>query len=92
MFDSVLSDDVPLMVLRQLLQTFAHELGRLKPDSQKEISHYTLDQIQPRVVSFEEQVRFTFDCYLLTGSYREIIEFGSTLVPLDTTLFILFRG
>ncbi|MBA0823319.1 hypothetical protein Goarm_020058, partial [Gossypium armourianum] len=46
------------MVSRLLLQTFAHELGRLKPDAQKEISHYTLDQIQPRVVSFEEQVLF----------------------------------
>ncbi|KAH1121629.1 hypothetical protein J1N35_004789 [Gossypium stocksii] len=56
--DHMLSDDVPLMVSRQLLQTFAHELGRLKPDAQKEISHYTLDQIQPRVVSFEEQVLF----------------------------------
>lgn len=54
----MLSDDVPLVVSRQLLQTFAHELGRLEPETQKEIAHYTLSQIQPRVVSFEEQVRF----------------------------------
>lgn len=53
---SVLSDDVPLVVSRQLLQTFAEELGRLEPETQKEIAHYTLAQIQPRVVSFEEQV------------------------------------
>lgn len=53
---SVLSDDVPLVVSRQLLQTFAQELGRLEPEIQKEIAHYTLAQIQPRVVSFEEQV------------------------------------
>jgi len=52
----VLSDDVPLVVSRQLLQTFAQELGRLEPEIQKEIAHYTLAQIQPRVVSFEEQV------------------------------------
>ncbi|CAK7349275.1 unnamed protein product [Dovyalis caffra] len=52
----VLSDDVPLVVSRQLLQTFAHELGRLEPETQKDIAHYTLAQIQPRVVSFEEQV------------------------------------
>ncbi|GFQ01236.1 cop9 signalosome complex subunit 4 [Phtheirospermum japonicum] len=51
----VLSDDVPLVVSRQLLQTFAQELGRLEPEFQKEIAHYTLNQIQPRVVSFEEQ-------------------------------------
>ncbi|KAB5527864.1 hypothetical protein DKX38_021711 [Salix brachista] len=54
--DHMLSDDVPLVVSRQLLQTFAHELGRLEPETQKEIAHYTLSQIQPRVVSFEEQV------------------------------------
>ncbi|KAJ9129165.1 hypothetical protein P3X46_034049, partial [Hevea brasiliensis] len=54
--DHMLSDDVPLVVSRQLLQTFAQELGRLEPETQKEIAHYTLAQIQPRVVSFEEQV------------------------------------
>lgn len=54
--DHMVSDDVPLVVSRQLLQTFAQELGRLEPDSQKEIAHYALTQIQPRVVSFEEQV------------------------------------
>ncbi|KAL8153954.1 hypothetical protein V2J09_011714 [Rumex salicifolius] len=54
--DHMLSDDVPLVVSRQLLQTFAQELGRLEPELQKEIAHYTLNQIQPRVVSFEEQV------------------------------------
>jgi len=53
---SVLSDDVPLVVSRQLLQSFAEELGRLAPETQKEIAHYILAQIQPRVVSFEEQV------------------------------------
>ncbi|KAJ7009082.1 hypothetical protein NC653_007658 [Populus alba x Populus x berolinensis] len=54
--DHMLSDDVPLVVSRQLLQTFAHELGRLEPETEKEIAMYTLAQIQPRVVSFEEQV------------------------------------
>lgn len=57
---AVLSDDVPLVVSRQLLQTFAQELGKLEPEAQKEIAHYALAQIQPRVVSFEEQVRFDF--------------------------------
>ncbi|CAI0436196.1 unnamed protein product [Linum tenue] len=54
--DHMLSDDVPLVVSRQLLQTFAQELGRLQPEAQKDIAKYTLTQIQPRVVSFEEQV------------------------------------
>lgn len=55
----VLSDDVPLVVSRQLLQSFAQELGRLEPETQKEIAQFTLTQIQPRVVSFEEQVLFS---------------------------------
>ncbi|KAB2031003.1 hypothetical protein ERO13_D05G261900v2 [Gossypium hirsutum] len=54
--DHMLSDDVPLVVSRQLLQTFTQELGRLELELQKEITHYILDQIHPRVVSFEEQV------------------------------------
>ncbi|XP_054789593.1 COP9 signalosome complex subunit 4-like [Prosopis cineraria] len=54
--DHMLSDVVPLVVSRQLLQTFAQELGRLQPEAQKEIAHYALAEIQPRVVSFEEQV------------------------------------
>lgn len=52
----MVSDEVPLVVSRQLLQSFAQELGRLDADAQKEIAHYALKQIQPRVVSFEEQV------------------------------------
>lgn len=52
----MVSDEVPLVVSRQLLQTFAQELGKLEADSQKEVAHYALTQIQPRVVSFEEQV------------------------------------
>ncbi|ERN17533.1 hypothetical protein AMTRI_Chr13g92540 [Amborella trichopoda] len=54
--DHMVSDDVPLVVSRQLLQAFAQDLGRLEPETQKEIAHYALTQIQPRVVSFEEQV------------------------------------
>ncbi|KAJ0234711.1 COP9 signalosome complex subunit 4 [Hirschfeldia incana] len=40
---------------QQLLQSFAQELGRLVAETQKEIALFTLTQIQPRVVSFEEQ-------------------------------------
>lgn len=64
LFRLVLSDDVPLVVSRQLLQSFAQELGRLEPETQKEIAQFTLTQIQPRVVSFEEQVCFLFRVHL----------------------------
>ncbi|RCV46090.1 hypothetical protein SEVIR_9G508800v4 [Setaria viridis] len=54
--DHMVSDEVPLVVSRQLLQTFAQDLGKLESDALKEVAHYALTQIQPRVVSFEEQV------------------------------------
>ena len=60
----VISDAVPLVVSRQLLQTFAQELGKLDPYTQKEIAHYALAQIQPRAVSFEEQ-DFPFNVFIL---------------------------
>jgi COP9 signalosome complex subunit 4 len=53
---AVVSDEVPLVVSWRLLQTFAQDLGKLESDAQNEVAHYTLTQIQPRVVSFEEQV------------------------------------
>ncbi|XP_062210228.1 COP9 signalosome complex subunit 4-like [Phragmites australis] len=54
--DHMVSDEMPLVVSRQLLQTFAQDLGKLESDAQEEVAHYALTQIQPRVVSFEEQV------------------------------------
>lgn len=68
-FCAVLSDDVPLVVSRQLLQTFAQELGKLEAEFQKEISHYALSQIQPRVVSFEEQVILRLPCTTIPFPY-----------------------
>ncbi|KAH0883853.1 hypothetical protein HID58_059949 [Brassica napus] len=65
--DHILSDDVPLVVSRQLLQSFAQELGRLEAETQKEIALFTLTQIQPRVVSFEEQVLIVLLLSILYG-------------------------
>ena len=54
---AVLTDDVPLVISRQLLQTFAGELSKLPGVTLKEVGQYALEKVQPRVVSFEEQVR-----------------------------------
>ncbi|KAG0455613.1 hypothetical protein HPP92_024905 [Vanilla planifolia] len=56
LIDHLVSDDVNLFVSRQLLQILAKEFVSLHPDAQKDIAHYALAQIQPRVVSFEDQV------------------------------------
>lgn len=70
----MVSDDVSLVVSRQLLLPFfAQDLGKLDADAQKEIAHYALSKIQPRVVSFEEQVMVSMVlnlCYLMMTMRR----------------------
>lgn len=53
---AVVTDEVPLVASRLLLQIFAQDLNKLEGEAHKEIAQYALAQIQPRVVSFEEQV------------------------------------
>ncbi|KAI3437752.1 hypothetical protein D9Q98_000200 [Chlorella vulgaris] len=54
--DHVLSDAVPLVLSRQLLLAFSQRLQQLAPDVQQEVSTYALEKVQPRAVSYEEQV------------------------------------
>lgn len=54
--DHLVSDQVPLVMSRQLLQHFATEINALPMDVQKALAQYALERVQPRVVSFEEQV------------------------------------
>lgn len=53
--DHMLSDDVPLVVSRPVLTTFAQKVSTLISEKHKEVAQYALERIQPRVVSFEEQ-------------------------------------
>eukprot|EP00271_Cylindrocystis_brebissonii_P006454 TRINITY_DN19246_c0_g1_i1.p1 TRINITY_DN19246_c0_g1~~TRINITY_DN19246_c0_g1_i1.p1 ORF type:complete len:415 (+),score=118.90 TRINITY_DN19246_c0_g1_i1:221-1465(+) len=53
--DHMMGDEVPLVASRQLVQVLAAELGKLEPEAHKEVAQHALAQIQPRVVSFEEQ-------------------------------------
>jgi hypothetical protein len=66
---AVVTDEVPLVASRLLLQIFAQELNKLEPEAHKEIAQYALAQIQPRVVSFEEQVLFCTQSCLGTCVY-----------------------
>lgn len=58
----MVTDEVPLVASRLLLQIFAQDLNKLEAEAHKEIAQYALAQIQPRVVSFEEQVGPIFFC------------------------------
>ena len=53
---SVVSEGVSLVISRQILTDFTAQLSRMQDNVAKEVSHYTLDKIQARVISFEEQV------------------------------------
>lgn len=54
--DHVLSDDVPLVVSRPLVLSFSQDVKQLPSDLHKQVATYTLERLQPRVVSFEDSV------------------------------------
>uniref|UniRef100_A0AC11EMC3 COP9 signalosome subunit 4 n=1 Tax=Ovis aries TaxID=9940 RepID=A0AC11EMC3_SHEEP len=54
--ESMVNENVSLVISRQLLTDFCTHLPNLPDSTAKEIYHFTLEKIQPRVISFEEQV------------------------------------
>ncbi|XP_065158268.1 COP9 signalosome complex subunit 4 [Atheta coriaria] len=54
--DAIVNENVSLIISRQLLSDLSLNLTRLPDNISKEVAHYTLDKVQPRVISFEEQV------------------------------------
>ena len=56
----VVNENVSLVISRQLLTDFCTHLPNLPDSTAKAIYHFTLEKIQPRVISFEEQVGAMF--------------------------------
>lgn len=54
--EAIVNENVSLVISRQILTEISAQLVRLKDPISKAVSHYTLDKVQPRVISFEEQV------------------------------------
>jgi len=54
--DAMMNENVSQMVSRQLLTDFCTSLPEIGNDACKEVSMFALERIQPRVISFEEQV------------------------------------
>jgi len=52
----VLQENTSVVVARQLISDIATALSTLDEATSKEIAHYTLDNLQSRAISFEEQV------------------------------------
>lgn len=53
---TVVNENVSLVISRQLLTDFCTHLPNLPDATAKAVYHFTLEKIQPRVISFEEQV------------------------------------
>ena len=57
MVTHMLSDDVPLVISRQILLALCQEVVTTLPsEKQKETASFALEKINPRVMSFDEQV------------------------------------
>ena len=54
---SVVNENVSLVISRQLLTDFCNHLLQLDDPVAKQVAHFTLEKVQARVISFEEQVR-----------------------------------
>lgn len=54
----VVNENVSLVISRQLLTDFCTHLPNLPDSTAKAVYHFTLEKIQPRVISFEEQVGY----------------------------------
>ena len=57
---SVAHESVSLVVSRQILTELCGHLENVNQMTAKAVSHFTLEKLQPRVISFEEQVCLTF--------------------------------
>jgi COP9 signalosome complex subunit 4 len=56
--EAIVNENVSLVISRQLLSEVGAHLSKLQEDSiAKAVSHYTLEIVQPRVISFEDQVK-----------------------------------
>ncbi|XP_076662829.1 COP9 signalosome subunit 4 [Andrena cerasifolii] len=85
--EAIVNEYVSLVISRQVLTDVSNRLLFLPDEISKAVSHYTLDKIQPRVISFEEQVasirQHLADIYERNQNWREA---ANVLVgiPLET--------
>lgn len=74
----MVNENVSLVISRQLLTDFCTHLPNLPDTTAKAVYHFTLEKIQPRVISFEEQVRThtrltVGRCVFLAARYGDVL-------------------
>jgi len=53
---AVVNENVSLVISRQVLVDFCNHLTQLPDDVAEDVAQFTLEKVQSRVISFEEQV------------------------------------
>lgn len=85
--DSVVNENVSLVISRQLLSEVANLVTQLGSNLSRSLCHYILERVQPRVVSFEEQIvsirQHLATLYEDLGQWREAANVLSG-IPLET--------
>ena len=85
--EAIVNENVSLVISRQLLSEVGATLVQLEDSVPKAVSHFTLEVVQPRVISFEDQVvairQHLADIYEREQNWSEA---GKVLVgiPLET--------
>lgn len=69
---TVVNENVSLVISRQLLTDVSSHLALLADPVSQDVSHFALDVIQPRVISFEEQVNLLFTKVVLSVSFYRL--------------------
>lgn len=54
--EAIVNENVSLVISRQVLTDIGTHLATMSDEISKTVSHFTLEKVQPRVISFEEQV------------------------------------
>ena len=58
--EAMVQENVNLVVSRPILHDFCTGLSSLPDAVAKDVSHFTLERLQPRAISFEEQARHSY--------------------------------
>ena len=53
--EAIVNENVSLVISRQLLTEVGNTLAQLEDSVSKAVSHFTIDIVKPRVISFEDQ-------------------------------------
>ena len=85
--DTIVLENVSLVISRQLLTEVAKTVTELPQPLSKSLCHYMLERVQPRVVSFEEQIvairQHLASIFENEGRWRESADILSG-IPLET--------